>query len=105
MKKRRLLLVLVAVLCYVVPSVAQDESVVTLAGNAYVTAASEGSDAKNVFIDEQHCALRNWDSTDDVVSFYFKTEKSGKMRVALRAKGHSQIELSLGQKEKNQTRQ
>ena len=52
---------------------------VTLAANAYVTATSEGGDSKNVFIDEHNCALRNWDSTDDVVSFYFKAEKSGKI--------------------------
>ena len=91
MKIRNLLLVLATVLLHVVPSVAQDESVVTLSGNAYVTAASEGDDLKNVFIDEQHCALRNWDCAEDVVSFYFKTEKCGKMNVALMAKGHSQI--------------
>ena len=94
-------MVLAAILLSVMPTVAQDESVVTLAGNAYVTATSEGADSKNVFIDEQNCALRNWDSKEDVVSFYFKAEKSGKMNVALQAKGHSRIEVSiLGKKKK-----
>ena len=84
-----------------VPSVAQDESVVTLAGNAYVTATSEGGDSKKVYIDEHNCALRNWDSTEDVVSFYFKVEKSGKINVALQAKGDSKIEVNvLGKKKK-----
>lgn len=101
MRKRILKLVLAAILLPVMPTVAQDESVVTLAGNAYVTATSEGADSKNVFIDEQNCALRNWDSKEDVVSFYFKAEKSGKMNVALQAKGHSCIEVSiLGKKKK-----
>ncbi|MBQ5627473.1 MAG: DUF5077 domain-containing protein, partial [Bacteroidaceae bacterium] len=101
MRKRFQWLLLAAVLLPAVSSVAQDESVVTLAANAYVTATAEGSDSKNVFIDEHNCALRNWDSTDDVVSFYFKAEKSGKMNVALQAKGHSRIEVSLlGKKKK-----
>ena len=85
MKRKIQWLLFVAVLLPVVPSVAQDESVVTLAANAYVTAASEGDDSKKVFIDERNCALRNWDSTDDVVSFYFKVEKSGKMKVSFQA--------------------
>ena len=101
MIKRFQWLFLAAALLPFVPSVAQDESIVTLAGNAYVTATSEGGDSKNVYIDEHNCALRNWDSTDDVVSFYFKAEKSGKMNVALKAKGHSKIEVSLlGKKKK-----
>ena len=101
MRKRILKLVLAAILLPVMPTVAQDESVVTLAGNAYVTATSEGADSKNVFIDEQNCALRNWDSTDDVVSFYFKVEKSGKINIALQAKGDSKIEVTvLGKKKK-----
>lgn len=94
-------LFLAAVLLSFVPSVAQDENVVTLAGNAYVTATSEGDDSKNVYIDEQNCALRNWDSAEDVISFYFKVEKSGKINVALQAKGDSRIEASLlGKKKK-----
>ena len=101
MKKRFQWLLLAAALLPAVQSVAQDESVVTLAANAYVTAASEGVDSKNVHIDEHHNALRNWDSAEDVVSFYFRTEKSGKMKVALQAKGHSRIEVSLlGKKRK-----
>ena len=101
MRKRIQWLFLAAALLPFVPSVAQDESVVTLAGNAYVTATSEGGDSKNVYIDEHNCALRNWDSTEDVVSFYFKVEKSGKMNVALQAKGDSKIEVTvLGKKKK-----
>ena len=79
------------------PVVAQSESVVTLSGNGYVTAGPE----KNAFIDEQRCELRNWNSTETVVSFYFRAEQSGKMNVALQAKGHSKIEVSLlGKKKK-----
>ena len=101
MRKRIQWLFLAAALLPFVPSVAQDESVVTLAGNAYVTATSEGGDSKNVYIDEHNCALRNWDSTEDVVSLYFKVEKSGKMNVALQAKGDSKIEVTvLGKKKK-----
>ena len=101
MRKRIQWLFLAAALLPFVPSVAQDESVVTLAGNAYVTATSEGGDSKNVYIDEHNCALRNWDSTEDVVSFYFKVEKSGKINVALQAKGDSKIEVTvLGKKKK-----
>lgn len=101
MIKRFQWLFLAAVLLPFVPSVAQDENVVTLAGNAYVTATSEGDDSKNVYIDEQNCALRNWDSAEDVISFYFKVEKSGNINVALQAKGDSRIEASLlGKKKK-----
>ena len=102
MRKRIQWLFLAAALLPFVPSVAQDESVVTLAGNAYVTATSEGGDSKNIYIDEHNCALRNWDSTEDVVSFYFKVEKSGKINVALQAKGDSKIEVTvLGKKKKS----
>lgn len=79
------------------PVVAQNESVITLSGNGYITAASKGG----AFIDDQRCELRNWNDTETVVSFYFRTEKSGKMNVALNAKGYSQIEVSmLGKKKK-----
>ena len=79
------------------PAVAQDESKVTLSGNGYITAAPEGK----AFIDDQRCELRNWNDAETVVSFYFRTEKSGKMNIALNAKGHSQIEVSLlGKKKK-----
>ena len=79
------------------PAAAQSESVVTLSANGYVTAGPE----KNAFIDEQRCELRNWNSTETVVSFYFRAEQSGKMNVALQAKGHSKIEVFLlGKKKK-----
>ena len=79
------------------PVVAQNESVITLSGNGYITAASKGG----AFIDDQRCELRNWNDTETVVSFYFRTERSGKMNVALSAKGYSQIEVSiLGKKKK-----
>ena len=98
MKKKILYLVsLVAASLFVQPAVAQNESVVTLSANGYVTAGPE----KNAFIDEQRCELRNWNNPETVVSFYFKVEKSGKMDVALKAKGHSKIEVSLlGKKKK-----
>ena len=98
MKKKILYLVsLVAASLFVQPAVAQNESVVTLSANGYVTAGPE----KNAFIDEQRCELRNWNNPETVVSFYFRVEKSGKMDVALKAKGHSRIEVSLlGKKKK-----
>ena len=61
---------------------------VTLAGNAYIT---EG----NAHIDEGGNAIRNWNNTESVISFYFKTEKAGKFNLALKGQGHSQIEVSL----------
>ena len=88
---------LVAASLMVLPAVAQDESKVTLSGNGYITAAPEGK----AFIDDQRCELRNWNDPGTVVSFYFRTEKSGKMNIDLNAKGHSQIEVSLlGKKKK-----
>ena len=88
---------LVAASLMVSSAVAQDESTVTLSGNGYITAAPEGK----AFIDDQRCELRNWNDAETVVSFYFRTEKSGKMNIALNAKGHSQIEVSLlGKKKK-----
>ena len=98
MKKKILYLVsLVAASLFVQPAVAQNESVVTLSANGYVTAGP----VKNAFIDEQRCELRNWNNPETVVSFYFRVEKSGKMDVALKAKGHSKIEVSLlGKKKK-----
>ena len=82
---------LVVVSLLALPVAAQSESVVTLSGNGYITAGPE----KNAFIDEQHCELRNWNNAETVVSFYFRVEKIGKMEVALKAKGHSRIEVSL----------
>ena len=46
------------------PVVAQNESVVTLAGNAYITAGSGAS------IDEANCAIRDWNDKETVISFY-----------------------------------
>ncbi len=55
MKKKILYLVsLLAASLFVLPAVAQSESVVTLSANGYVTAAPE----KNAFIDEQRCDYR-----------------------------------------------
>ena len=88
-RKRFLQLVLAVALLPTLSSVAQSESVVALSGNAYVTVASEGK----AFIDEGNCAIRNWNDARTVVSYYFRTEKSGKMNIALQAKGHSQIEV------------
>ena len=98
MNKRILYLVsFIAVSFLALPAVAQEGSTVTLSGNGYITAAPEGK----AFIDDQRCELRNWNDQGTVVSFYFRTEKSGKMNIALNAKGHSQIEVSLlGKKKK-----
>ena len=76
---------------------AQNETVVTLAGNAYITAGSSAS------IDEGRCAIRHWDDKETVISFYFYAKKSGKMDIALQAKGHSRIEVSLLGKSKKVT--
>ena len=78
------------------PAVAPDESVVTLSGNGYITAGPENG----AFIDEQHCEIRNWNNSESVTSFYFRTEKAGKMNVAILAKGDSRIEVSLLGKKK-----
>ena len=98
MDKRFFYLVsLVVASLLVLPAAAQNESEVTLSGNAYITAAS----GKDVSIDEQRCEIRNWNDAGTVISFYFRAEKAGKMDVSLRAKGHSQIEVSLlGKKRK-----
>lgn len=98
MNKRILYLVsFIAVSFLALPAVAQEGSTVTLSGNGYITAVPEGK----AFIDDQRCELRNWNDTGTVVSFYFRTEKSGKMNISLNAKGHSQIEISLlGKKKK-----
>ena len=76
------------------PAGAQSESVVTLSGNAYITSG-------HASIDEGRCAVRGWDDKESVISFYFKTKQSGKMNIALQAKGNSRIEVSLlGKKKK-----
>ena len=80
---------LVAALLLALPTMAQSESIVTLSGNAYITSG------QTAFIDEDHCTIRNWNDKETVISFYFRTEKSGDMNSALTAKGNSKIEVSL----------
>ena len=70
----------------------QSESVVTLSGNAYVTASPESEPA---FIDEGRSAICNWDDQETVVSFYFRAMNKGKMTISLQAMGHSLVEVSL----------
>ena len=79
------------------PAVAQNESVVTLSGNAYITSG------QTAFIDEDHSAIRNWSDKETVISFYFRTIESGNMDIALQAKGKSRIEVSLLGKKKKVT--
>ncbi len=86
---------LAATLLLALPTTAQNESVVTLSGNAYITSGH------TAFIDEEQSAVRNWNDKETVISFYFRTEKSGDMNIALQAKGNSKIEVSLlGKKKK-----
>lgn len=97
MKKRVFLQLvsLVAALFTALPAVAQDESIIALSGNAYVTSGH------TAYIDENNCAIHNWNDKETVISFYFRTAKSGKMNIALQAKGDSRIEVSLlGKKRK-----
>ncbi len=97
MKKRVFLQLasLAAALFLSLPSFAQSESVITLSGNAYITSGSTAS------IDENNCAIRNWNDKETVISFYFRAQKSGNMNIALQAKGNSRIEVSLlGKKKK-----
>ncbi len=97
---------LIATLFFALPAIAQTESIVTLSGNAYITKAPKRNADTNgrrrmhsAFIDEQNNEIRNWNDTSTVVSFYFRTKNSGKMNIALQAKGHSLIEISmLGEK-------
>ena len=76
------------------PAMAQNENVVTLAGNAYITSGH------TAFIDEGHNAIRNWSDKETLVSFYFRAQESGQMKIALQARGKSQIEVSLLGKKK-----
>ncbi len=69
------------------------ETPVTLSANAYITASSQESPV--AYIDEQRCEICNWNDTATVVSFYFRVADSGKIGVALQAKGHSLVEVSL----------
>ena len=84
-------------LLLVSPAIAQNESVVTLSGNAYITSG------QTAFIDEDHSAIRNWNDKGTVISFYFRTTESGNMNIALQAKGKSRIEVSLLGKKKKVT--
>ena len=78
----------------VLSATAQNESIVTLSGNAYITSG------QTAFIDEDHSAIRNWNDKETVISFYFRTTESGNMNIALQAKGKSRIEVSLLGKKK-----
>lgn len=102
MKKRILYFVSLAVALFLaLPAVAQDETLVTLSGNAYITAVPENAGASgSAFIDEDNCAIRNWNDKETVVSFYFRVSNAGEMNIALRAEGHSRIEVSLLGKKK-----
>ena len=84
----------VIALWMVSPAMAQNENVVTLAGNAYITSGH------TAFIDEGHNAIRNWSDKETLVSFYFRAQESGQMKIALQARGKSQIEVSLLGKKK-----
>ncbi len=92
MKNRFLKLASLVVACFSTFSVAaQSETVVSLGGNAYITK----SQSKKLYIDEHKNAICNWNDTASVISFYFKPSHSGKMTLALQAKGHSVVEVSL----------
>ena len=71
---------LITLLGYISAS-AQGERVIKTAGNAYITSGS------SAFIDERRNAIRRWDDTETVVSFYFRANECGKMDIALQAKG------------------
>lgn len=87
---------LITLLGYISAS-AQSERVIKTAGNAYITSGS------SAFIDERRNAIRRWDDTETVVSFYFRANECGKMDIALQAKGKSCIEVSLLGKKKKVT--
>lgn len=87
---------LITLLGYISAS-AQSERVIKTAGNAYITSGS------SAFIDERRNAIRRWDDTETVVSFYFRANECGKMDIALQAKGKSCIEVSLLGKRKKVT--
>ena len=95
---------LAASLLLITPVAAQNESVVSLSGNAYLTTEKHyGSQrhGESTFIDEYRCEVRNWNNPETTVSFYFRAMNSGKMDIALLAKGKSRIEVSLlGKKKK-----
>ena len=85
---------LMACVLMAMPVLAQTESVVTTAGNAYVTAG-------RAFVNERRSGIARWKDQDVVVSYYFRAQKAGKMSIALQARGNSKIEVSLlGKKKK-----
>ena len=92
MKNKFLKLASLVVACFSTFSVAaQSKTVVSLGGNAYITK----SHSRKLYIDEHKNAICNWNDTSSVISFYFKPSSSGKMTLALQAKGHSVVEVSL----------
>ena len=72
------------------PTMAQEEQIVTLSGNAYITSGG------NAAIDEGRCAIRNWDDAETVISFYFRTTESGNMDIALDEQTCVTGEVGLG---------
>ena len=85
---------LVACVLMAMPVLGQNESVVTTAGNAYVTAG-------RAFINERRSGIARWRDSEVVISYYFRAQKAGTMNIALQAKGNSKIEVSLlGKKKK-----
>lgn len=99
MKTKGLLLLaslLVAFLKFL-PLTAQSEHVINAAGNAFITAG------RSATIDERRNAIRRWNDTENVISFYFRANECGKMDIALQARGKSRIEVSLLGKRKKIT--
>ena len=90
-----LLAVLLISLLGRMPATAQSERVINTAGNAYVTSG------RSAVIDERRNGIRRWSDSETVISFYFRANECGKMDIALQARGHSDIEVSLlGKKKK-----
>ena len=90
-----LLAVLLISLLGRMPAAAQSERVINTAGNAYVTSG------RSAVIDERRNGIRRWSDSETVISFYFRANECGKMDIALQARGHSDIEVSLlGKKKK-----
>lgn len=88
---------------------AQNESIVSLSGNAYVTTRANVKGGtghhqrREAYIDEGRCKIRDWNNSETTISFYFRAMKSGKMNISLQAKGKSRIEVSLLGKKKKVT--
>ena len=92
-----LLAVLLISLLGRIPAAAQSERVINTAGNAYVTSG------RSAVIDERRNGIRRWSDSETVISFYFRANECGKMDIALQARGHSDIEVSLLGKKKKTT--